>query len=384
MFNFKDIVSDILLEQDPADNIAAPLNKDIADKIITAVNSKLQATPISEDILEKIYRFYQGTYFTGELLVTSDLFDYVPVLDITSQSLGGTKPKAASIAKTKNINTFYSSLANSISTYVQNLMPIYAGYVIKDNEIKRIYTIALKVKSKNVLSENVWPTISQLTIVDALNKILQTRLTKLEQLKISVQMLNDVPNKRFNTLNVFKTYTDTLAKDIFLNTDAYSSGAKKINPEVANILLKINITYEDLLKLATYTKKLYESLLYAQFPEPESNTPEQRALNASLDKIKDNTLLLAKYGLFNFTLPITQISIRPEEKQDVGYDLDKIDKINNEASKEIIDIFKKISTGIREKDQQFQKLISQRLSYLGQAASSLASFAGATLYGGPQ
>jgi len=379
MFNFRDIVSNILLEQDPADDIAAPLDKDIADKIITAINSKLQATPINEDILEKIYRFYQGTYFTGELLVSSDLFDYVPVLDITSQSLGGTRPKAASIAKTKNINTFYTTLANSINTYVQNLMPIYAGYVIKDNEIKRIYTIALKVKSKNVLSENVWPTISQLTIADALNKTLQTRLTKLEQLKISVQMLNDISNRRLNTLNDFKTYTDALTKDIFLNTDAYSSGAKKINPEVANILLKINITYEDLLKLATYTKKLYESLLYALFPEPEQDTPEQRALDASLNKVKDNTLLLAKYGSFNYTLPITQISIRPEEKQDVGYNLDKIDKINNEASKEIVDIFKRISTGAREKDQQFQKLISQRLSYLGQAADTLLSISGQKL-----
>jgi hypothetical protein len=381
MFNFTDIVSDILLEQEPVagGNDATTLDKNTADIIIAAVNSKLQATPINEAVLEKIYRFYQGTYFTGELLISSDLFDYVPVLDIVSQSLGGTKPKATTTAKNENINTFYQPLANNINTYTKDLMPIYAGYSIKDNEMQRIYTIALKVKGKNVLSENVWPTISQLTITNALDKILQTRLTKLEQLKISVQMLNNVTNKRVKTITDFKTYTDALAKDIFLNTDAYSSGAKKINPEVANILLKINITYEDLLKLATYTKKLYESLLYAQFPEPEQNTPEQRALDASLNKVKDNTLLLAKYGSFNYTLPITQISIRPEEKQDVGYNLDKIDKINNEASKEIVDIFKRISTGSREKDQQFQKLISQRLSYLSQAADALLSISGQKL-----
>jgi len=311
MVNFKDIVTDILLEQDPN----STLDENTAQQLLTFINSKVANLNLDKQGLERVYKLFQGPYFTGEQFVPENAFNILPVLDIVSQTYNGVG-KTKETAKKTNINTFFTAVNNKLNTF-SNLKSIAAGYEFVDPEINRIFTIALKLKSKNILVQNVWPQINTLTIIDGISKIFQTRLTGLERAKISMTMLNQVKNERITNLTNFNTYNDAFLKDLFSNLDAYSSGAKKINSEIAGILLKINVTYNDLLEIATYTQRLYKSLLYNQYPDFNvENSNDKASVEASLENIKENSYNLAKFGHFTYTLKYTQISIRPTQITD--------------------------------------------------------------------
>lgn len=373
MFNFKDVVVDILLEQEPA--TGAPLDQNISQQLLTFLNSKVANLNLDEQGLERVYKLFQGPYFTGEQFVPENMFNLLPVLDIIAQTYNGVGKTKETAKKTNvDINSFYTGVINKLNTFT-GLKSIAAGYEFTDPEINRIFTIALKLKSKNVLVQNVWPQINLYTIIDGITKIFQTRLTGLERAKISMLMLNQVKNEKITSLATFNTYSEAFLKDLFNNVDVYSSGSKKINSELASILLKINVTYNDLLEIATYTQRFYKSLLYNQFPDFNvENSNDKTSVEASLEKIKENTYNLAKFGHFTYTLKYTQINIRPTEITDKNeYILKYIENLDNPEGNKITDKIKEISTGVRENDAQFQQLVMQGIGGILKGLGALTS-----------
>lgn len=384
MFNFRDLVSNILLEQDPVDG-AVGLDQAIANNIITNVNNKLTKTPIDINDLQKIYTFFQSKYFTGEQVLSLNLFDILPVVDVIAKSYGGSnKTKAASKKEGTTINDFYRPINDKISSVISSLKPVQNGYIFQDQdgEIGRLYRVALKVKNKNILAENVWPAISNLTILESLVKIFDTRLTKIEKINITMNMLVTTPSASLQNKDSFLRYADTLIKDVYKNLPQYSSGGKKANKEIVEVLQNINVGYDDLLQLATYTNNFYEELLKAKFPEAQivNNEPniQQRAIDASLEHVGENALILAELGTFKYTLPTTKeitninvpISQQNQTKDNTLYNLQQIEKLNTPAGKEIIRIIKEISTGIRTKESPWQA-VGKTASAIGALATGM-------------
>jgi hypothetical protein len=378
--DFKILVEQILLE-----DIKTFLNK---------VSSKVPE--LSEGALKAFYDMLNSPdrYISGERL--EPYLELTPVFNAIIMTLGGTYDKAREVIidlKKNNINnvdSFYgvvnTKITDDILKYIVPLVNFDFNQKYASGNVKDTYFKARKLRTKQALIQNVWPTLQPLTIYNALIKIFDVRLIGLEKVKISMQiLLGAAGGQTLQNITQFKSYAQTFLDDLFVNFEEYSSGSKKIEPNFVKVLENINITYEDLITIATYTQELYVFLINSyidSFSQNISAEVKERTLEASLKNIKRNTILLAKYGSFNHTLPITDISISPQEvTEPIKYTLDQIEKLNNESGNEIINKIKQISTGIREKDSEFQKLITQRLGYAQQAASAIAGFGGAKLYG---
>ena len=378
--DFKILVEQILLE-----DIKTFLNK---------VSSKVPE--LSEGALKAFYDMLNSPdrYISGERL--EPYLELTPVFNAIIMTLGGTYDKAREVIidlKKNNINnvdSFYgvvnTKITDDILKYIVPLVNFDFNQKYASGNVKDTYFKARKLRTKQALIQNVWPTLQPLTIYNALIKLFDVRLIGLEKVKISMQiLLGAAGGQTLQNITQFKSYAQTFLDDLFVNFEEYSSGSKKIEPNFVKVLENINITYEDLITIATYTQELYVFLINSyidSFSQNISAEVKERTLEASLKNIKRNTILLAKYGSFNHTLPITDISISPQEvTEPIKYTLDQIEKLNNESGNEIINKIKQISTGIREKDSEFQKLITQRLGYAQQAASAIAGFGGAKLYG---
>jgi hypothetical protein len=319
-------------------------------------------------------------YIPGERWEPS--LEATPVLDVVVKALGNSYRAAKNLLTAKkiaSIEQFYDVVYQSLQALpnkeevLRDILPIDQGFDFQklNADVRTTYDKALKHRTGNVLVQNVWPTINQETIIDSIVKILETRLTGLERVKISVNLLKNyivTGGRGTNTTLTrpnFKTLTETFLKDLFSNTVEYSKGNKKANPDIVNVLNNINISYEDLLKIATYTRQLYEALLFTEYPDAEENEKKKAAVEASLAAVNDNSFILAKNGMFVYTLPNAKIAIRPTGGQGDYYTLNYIEKLNLDPGKEIIKIIKDISSGIRVKQPGAGKIIGKAAGALG-------------------
>lgn len=359
--DFKVLVEHLLSEQE------ADIGPEVANPIITAINAKLPKTPINADTLRQIYNFFRttGTYYTGDQLLTSKLLEYVPVVDLIAFIHKGAKFKARDAAKNLNINDFYIPVRDNISQNINKLKPIQAGYEFQDGEIKRIYGVALDMMTSNVLVQNVWPGVQNLTIVNSITKILQNRLTSLEQIKLGFI----APTKDLGNF-------DHLMLDTINNLQKYSSGSKQYSKQVTNILTNVNILPKDLVEITTYTVELCKLLLTNKF----KNMAETVIANSLTN---ENIYNFAKNGKLTYFINNEQQVSRET------YTLNVIEKLNVDPGNELIKVIKSISSGIRVKDPQFRKLLSTigggimgRLAAAIQVGQAITALAGHSLYGG--
>lgn len=361
MFNFQQLVETLLFEDESS--------------FLQTIQPKIPS--INLGVLTAIYNELTKTqpYIAGERW--EPYLEFTPVFNAVVLSFGSKYEdvrnaikqfKTSNNNQTPTISDFYTMVENNIKNNTQILTYIKPldRYTTNDwnkisPDVRNTYLQALKKQSDKVLIQNVWPKIENLTIIDAVTTILKNRLTNLENLKLNfIVPLNTLQSKVGNF--------DNLMEDIFINLQAYSSGTKKYSKDIVEVLQNINITPDDFVKIGTYTINLYELIITSKFQNMTDKVLESSLTN-------DNIVKFAKTGIptFIYNNNITQSRDK--------YTLSFIQKGNTDPGNKLVEQIKLMSTGIRVKDQSFQAKIGQRLQALGSAASNLAAFAGAKLYG---
>ena len=344
MFNFKQLVESLLIEtqQDFLNTYGSR---------ITGLNLPV-LTAIYDLLSPKGYNYVAAK-------VWEPYTDFTPVLNAITMALGGTFKDARDKIKsaTPAINTadeFYTYILTLLTPPIDSLIKPLDRYTPTDTivpEVKDTHSRALRLKSSNVLQQNVWPSVENLTVVDAISTILKNRLTGLENLKMKFV----IPLKKISEIATGSNY-DNVMLDVFKNVEAYSKGSKKYSKDIVEILKSIDIVPEDFVKVATHTKNLYADLLnnqYSALPDDERDSN----INASF--IYENIWEFAKTGTFTYIL---------NNKKEIGtdkYTLKFIQTLSTDNSKLLIEQIKSMSAGVRYKDQSFQQLLSKTAGALG-------------------
>jgi hypothetical protein len=368
MFNFTDLVESLLLEDEN-----------------TFLQSIQQKVPnINVGVLKVIYDELnkQQRYIAGERW--EPYVEFTPVFNAIVMALGGTYQSArseiANLSKApagggtppgNNISTFYdlveTKFQNQPTSKYQSLIKPLDQYTTADwnntsSDVKNTYLQALKKQSDRVLIQNVWPQIENMTITDSVTNILKNRLTSLERMKLNfIVPLNSLQSELGNF--------DNIMIDVIKNYKAYSSGSKKYSKNVTEVLQNINVIPEDFVKIVTHTIDLYKLVITSKFRNMADKVVASSLTNENIAKF-------AKNGIATF-----DVNGNISESRD-KYILSFIEKGNTDPGNKLIEQIKSMSTGIRVKDQAWQKLLSQRLNYATQALGAIAALGGAKLYGG--
>lgn len=344
MFNFQQLVESLLLESQ--------------QDFLTTYQGKIPGLNLA--VLTAIYDLLSPkgyTYVAAK--VWAPYTDFTPVLNAITMALGGTFKDARDEIKKESITTadmFYAHIKSIITitpTIEAYIKPI-DRYTPTDTivpEVRETHSRALRLKSVNVLQQNVWPNIQNLTVVDAVSTILKNRLSGLEDLKMKFV----IPLKKISEIATGSNY-DNIMLDVFENFEAYSKGTKKYSKDIVEILKSIDIVPEDFVKVATHTNNIYADLLnnvYSALPDDERDSN----INASF--IYENIREFAKTGTFTYIL---------NNKKEIGtdkYTLKFIQTLSTDNSDLLIEQIKSMSAGVRYKDQSFQQLISNTIGALG-------------------
>jgi hypothetical protein len=238
---------------------------------------------------------------------------------------------------------------------------------------KRIYQAALSEKGASALKENIFQQIKNLTIVNSLLSIFNNRLTKMNQLKITVNML--VPK-----LTNFKTSTlELFIKDVIDNVDAYSAGKKPANIEILEVINDLHISFEDLLNIALNTKKVYTTILQNNLPDWDK-TGSENSFAYKYALTKENIYKFAKEGKIDISQKDSTtggtkiISIHTPTSTSSVIKLFTLEEIYNTKIAEGVELYKQIKdicTGINKKAGA-----GERLAAGANAAAGLAAIGG--------
>lgn len=342
MFNFKQLVESLLLESQ--------------QNFLTTHQGKIPGLNIA--VLTAIYDLLSPKgYNYVAAKVWEPYTDFTPVLNAITMALGGTFKDARDNIKNAAITTaddFYKHIASLITPSIEAFIKPIDRYTPTDTivpDVRDTHSRALRLKSSNVLQQNVWPSIENLTVVDAVSTILKNRLTGLENLKMKFI----IPLKKISEIATGSNY-DNVMLDVFKNFEAYSKGSKKYSKDIVEVLKSVDIVPEDFVKVATHTRNLYADLLnneYSALPDDERDSN----INASFTH--ENIWEFAKTGTFTYIL---------NNKKEIGtdkYTLKFIQTLSTENSKLLIEQIKSMSAGVRYKDQSFQQLISKTAGALG-------------------
>jgi hypothetical protein len=264
---------------------------------------------------------------------------------------------------TKDINRLLNYKVTEYST--QSIKPHPAAF--------SVYRNAMSQDVYEVLRQDVWPLINKMTITSAVSNIIQTRLSGMERLQLKFAF--------FPPLNVLKKEGsfDKILEKAIINYNSFIRGQYGYNQDFQTVMQEIDITLKDFATLVHYIREVMSALIGKMGKSNKVN----------IDKtIKDKTLKFCKEGILEFYTDSggTEIYTEadpsdPAKTIQIKFTLDKIEELGTEESNKLIEIIKEMSTGVRAKSQAWQKFKEERFQYLVQAASSIASFAGAKLYG---
>ena len=339
---------------------------------------KTNIPAINAGVLTAIYNELTKTqpYIAGERW--EPYLEFTPVFNVVVLSFGtkyedvrnALKQFKTANNRSPDADDFYTMVEDNIKNNTQILSYIKPldRYTTNDwnkvsPDVRNTYLQALKKQTDQILIQNVWPQVENMSIVDAVTTILKNRLTGLERLRLKfIVPLNSLQSELGNFDNVML--------DVIKNYQAYSSGSKKYSKNVIDVLQNINVIPEDFVKIATYTIDLYKLIITNKFRNMADKVIASSLTNENINKF-------AKEGIATFNA-----NGNISESRD-KYTLSFIERGNTDPGNKLINLIKSMSTGVRVKDQAWQKLISQRLSYLSQAASALMGFSGQSLYGGP-
>jgi hypothetical protein len=246
MLDFERIVSEALLLEAAIDNV-----KGVFD---TASVGKF-SYPITNDVLEHIYTCLAKS---ARYLSVDDFLhykEYIPVLDLVCASLGGFK-SATLIAGKSTIDAFYTSVLSEISgpspkVDLKNIKDIDKGYKFIDGAVNAYYITLQKKINSDLVAATAYNKYIGNTVAVAIEKIIEDRLTVDQQEIISLAIKTKTTPGNITAL----------IADIFKDYKQYSTGAKKIDPDVDSVLRNAGVNFEKVLKIAILTVEYYKQLV---------------------------------------------------------------------------------------------------------------------------
>ena len=197
----------------------------------------------------------------------------------------------------------------------------------------------------------------------------------------------------FPPLNVLKKEGsfDKIIEKTVTNYNSFIRGQYTFSKDFQSVLQEIDITAKDFANLIHYVREVMKGLMSAKLrldnpsTDPKTGFPDDKLLEKVNNSIKQNSFVLkfCKEGILDFYDKDDKIQTILDKKTSnpIIYNLETIEELASEESAKLIEIIKEMSTGVRTKSQAWQKFKEERFRYLTQAASSIASFAGAKLYG---
>lgn len=354
MFNFQQLVESLLLENQQT------FLQNYSNKI-PGLNAQVL------DVIQQLLSPTQSNYVAAKTWAPHT--DFTPVLNAITLALASDGSfKTAQNAVEADMNAqrssggaytkdnFYNLVLTSLNTQPQiaSLIKPLDRYGPNDtwsNDVRATHTSAIRQQSSNVLVQNVWPQLANLTVVDAVSTILKNRLTGLEKLQLKFF----VPLNKISEIATGGNY-DNIMSDVFKNYEAYSKGSKKYSKDIVEIFKSIDIIPEDFVKVATHTNNLYKLLLNNKFRTLADDVREKLLKDSLTYK---NVWNFAKQGI------LTHAQTSATSTSRATYTLKFIETNKTDPGDLLIEQIKSMSTGIRVKDQSFQQLLSKTAGALG-------------------
>jgi hypothetical protein len=304
--------------------------------------------------------------------------------------------EANKVARPLDVDEFYKDVnekfkdSSTDNTAIENLLnnnvQEYPTKGIKPpGDAYVTYRNAVAQDSYEVLRQDVWPLINKMTITNAVSNLIQTRLSGMEKLQLKFAF--------FPPLNVLKKEGsfDKILEKAIINYNNFIRGQYGFSQDFQSVLQEIDITAKDFADLIHYVREVMKGLMSAKLrldnpdSDPATGFPDDKLLEKVNKSIKQNSFVLkfCKEGILNFYDKDDKIQtiLDAASSEPIIYDLEKIEELGTEESNKLIEIIKEMSTGVRTKSQAWQKFKEERFQYLVQAASSIAGFGGAKLYG---
>jgi hypothetical protein len=210
----------------------------------------------------------------GRYLAADDFInyvDYVPVLDIICTAVGG-KDKAVNEVKSTDFWDKVLNGLNSTPNLIQDLRDIDSGYQCKDPVINSYYINITKKINQNLITATAYAKYSNQTIVKSIIQLIEDRLNT-EQQRIITNAL-----KAKSTPAALELFL----ADLFQHYQEYSTGNKKADPVIEELLHRVGVTYEKLINIVVLTIQYYKSLAQKAVSDPtvsaKHNTPDQQKI----------------------------------------------------------------------------------------------------------
>jgi hypothetical protein len=265
MIVFKRIVLEELLFESTIDNVVT--------KLATKAKESGFSYDINNSVLERIYVVLskQSRYLSPEDFQND--IDYIPVLDTICFLLGGFKQ--ATLAASGNgasEDKFFTNISTNIDSKSIdiNIKDVDKGYVFKDGSIKNYYITIIKKINQNLIAATAYAKYNGQTIFKSIIQLIGDRLNAEQQRVIT------------NTLKAKSTPAalEAFLADLFQHYQEYSTGNKKADPVIEELLHRVGVTYEKIINIVILTIQYYKSLAQKAVSDPtvssKHNTLEQQ------------------------------------------------------------------------------------------------------------
>jgi hypothetical protein len=309
MFNFTDIVSDILLEEPqqgqttpPAANPATAqltLNNNDAENIkklngfnelVNTYTTQYGQTPAIEEVLKAVNMLTGGKYIAAKYTT----FGYIPFIDAFAQSYDKMDDVIDDVNKNKLTQTqIISTLANNPAIYNPIFSKVAADlkkttslqeYSPAHPQVNRVWLNL--VNETNKLSQTAIQSLGSDTIHSAITKIIAKRIPILDRV-MGLKGIVKPFNKSVITpiLHQFKKYTGYKQGDAKKNSGGWLKDRlwpKKVPGDFSKMVE--DISANNLLNVAVLAYEYYIHLLGTQGKPLNSQNQQIQPVNASLNK----------------------------------------------------------------------------------------------------
>lgn len=392
MVNFRQLVESLLLE--------GLENHLIETNNFTTFNQQynlfLNVKNIKKDDLE----FVWGQIKSNSYIAGKNWKHYIhcfPILFAIDIAFNSIKPNNLIDSKITTLDDFISKMTDGFSrsndkgkivAVLDTPLREYSnkGISIPVNS-RSIYNNALLSDSYEVLRQDVYPLIQNMTITDAVSNIIQKRLSGMEKMQLKWSF-----SPPLNILNRTESSFDRIMEKTIKKYNDFIVGKYSYSQEFQTVLQQIDITLKDFAEIVHYTRDIIKPLIYEKLGDPITPLTEKNREKATNDSVNNSDFVIhfcktgeLKYFSYDNSIKIYTHLKDPSNptggEETVKFILKEIESIGSTESSKLIEIIKEMSTGVRAKSQAWQKFKEERFQYLTQAAGSLTAFGGAKLYG---
>lgn len=333
MLNFKQLVESFLLE--------AGYNSIMLQNFLN--KSKNRTNGWIYDLLE----LHNTTPATASILITQNLLEQCFI-----QALGGynAAPKPDIVKTCMPLERIYDAIYTVVKNAKNARLNVNDITSLQVTNVTPLGIQIIKNIKQSIRTNNGEWKLQNADVIRAYEKLMEQQeliaKAALETYykKSIIQMINEAVKKRTDVFsramslrNPFGTPFQNLIKDVLINPEAYASGNKKVTNDFKQIV--DDLYFRQLILIGTAAKDLYKA-----------NSGQQPVNNIDYENMLNN-----KSG---------------------GYTIEDIDNMGTKESLTLINALRDIAEYERKKTGR-----GERVKYAAQAAGSLASAAGAKLYG---